>query len=174
MFVIVWRKAKHWWKRFRRLVCCGSIHTPEARNVNMRVCRHHTTWGGSEQTKHFSSASVRGLFSQTGTDWTASYFTGLSWFPTSRDGWQAQARAPNTTTLPWKLFRKTLQPLLKDGVGVERAAFVARQLCQCFTVCSLAAVDFFSLCDWGKQAYHSFSWMTESIHHLAFSSCQRT
>lgn len=51
MFFIIWREAKHWLKLFRRLVCCGSIYTPEARNVNMRVCRHHTTWGESEQTK---------------------------------------------------------------------------------------------------------------------------
>lgn len=123
----------------------------------MRICQHRRTRRGkSEQTKLFSSASIPGLFSQTGTDWTASYLTGLSWFPTSRDVWQAWAWAANTITLPWKLFMKTLQPLLKDGVGVEHSMFVTRQLCQCFTVCHSAVVDLFPLCNWCKQPYHSF------------------
>ena len=121
--------------------------------------------GKSEQRKHFSSASIPSLFSQTGTDLTASYLTGLSWSPTSRDGWQARAQAPNASMLPWKLFMKTLQPLLRDRVGVEHSVFAARQLCQCFTVRHCTAVDFFPLCGWSKWAYYGFPWMTEDIHH---------
>lgn len=134
--------------------------------------------GPSEQIKHFSSAFIRGLFNQTGTDWTASYLAGLSWFPTSRDDWQARARAPNTAMLPWKLFMKTLQPLFKRWSG--RWAFgvcsstALSMLCssQCFTVCCWAAVDLFPPCDWSKQPYR-LSWMTEGIHHSTLSSCKR-
>lgn len=122
-------------KPFRRLVCCDRVYTPEDSHVNRRICQHCTTWGRggggeSEQTKLFSSASIPELFSQTGTDWTASYLAGLSWFPTSRDGWRALAWAANTIALPWKLFMKTLQPLLKRWSG-----------CWAFSVCDSTALS---------------------------------
>lgn len=77
----------------------------------------------SDQTFFFLYPRLSTIYLFRLTDWAASYIAGISRFTTNRDSWRARARVPNTASLPWKLFRKTLQPLLKDGVGVERSVF---------------------------------------------------
>lgn len=154
MFVIIWREAKHWWKLLGRLVCCGSIYTPEAWNVNMRVCQHHTTWGhlSKQSTFHPHSSVVYSAkqeqIEQRLTSLAFHDFQPVETTDKPKPRRQTLLRYHgNCLWRPCSLFWK-----MEWALSVQ-----CLRLCHCYTVCCWAAVDLFPLCDWSKQPYHRFS-----------------